>query len=154
MLALVALAACGKKGASKADFDNATTAALTPNALAVEVANQPKTARITGFNIGHGLDRHDVIFGGASARFSAGDSVLISVRGLYLPQGTDVSARIRLKTATIDSSGAKSGAPDSAGVTNVGLRFGTTSKWAKGAYQVEVFLSGKFQMAQEITINQ
>lgn len=154
MLALIALTACGKKGARSADFDSATAAALTPDAVAAAVANEPKTARVTGFNIGHGLDRHDRIFGGASTRFTAGDSVLISIQGQHIPVGSDVSARIRLKNATLDSSGVKTTAADTAGVTNVGVRFATGPKWAKGTYQAEIFLDGKFQMAQEFTITQ
>ena len=50
--------------------------------------------------------------------------------------------------------GAKAGAADSTGFTFVGLRFASGSKWTKGTYQVEVFLDGKFQVAQEFSYGQ
>jgi hypothetical protein len=95
-----------------------------------------------------------MIFGGPAQRFNQGDSVLISVRGQYLAVGADVSARIRLKNSSIDSAGAKSGTPDSNGFSYIGLRFGSDKKWTKGTYQAEVFLDGKFQVAQEFMIVQ
>jgi hypothetical protein len=154
VLALIALTACGKKGARSSDFDSATGAALASGRTGTAIADLPKVSRIMGFNIGHGLDRHDVIFGGPSTRFNRTDSVLISVKLQYVPAGTDVSARVRLKNATIDSAGAKSGTPDTASVSYAGLRFATDAKWAKGTYQAEIFLNGKFQMSQEFQIVQ
>jgi hypothetical protein len=154
VLALTALTACGKKGARGSDFDSATAAALASGSVGTAVADLPKIGRVMGFTIGHGLDRHDMIFGGPATQFTHGDSVLVSVRTQYVPAGTDVSARIRLKNATIDSTGAKSGAPDTASVSYAGLRFGNTTKWVKGNYQVEVFLNGKYQVGQEFTIAQ
>lgn len=154
LLALIALTACGRKGARRSDFDRATAAALASGGTGMTLADQPKVARVAGFEIGHGLDRHDMIFGGASRQFTRGDSVLISVRGQYLPAGADVSARIRMKAATIDSTGTTTGAPDNAGFSYAGLRFGSDKKWTKGTYQAEVFLNGKFQMSQEFTIVQ
>jgi hypothetical protein len=158
MLALIALAACGRKGARRSDFDSATAVALTPDGAAAAVASQPKVAHVSGFNIGHGLDRHDMIFGGAAEQFTPADSILISVRGLYLPAGADVSARIRPKNApkgaTSDSTGAKAPAADTAGVAYIGLRFGPQKKPVKGGYVAEIFLDGKFQMSQEFTIGQ
>lgn len=154
MLALTALTACGRKGARRSDFDNATAAALASGGTGTALADQPKLAHVTGFEIGHGLDRNAMIFGGPSQRFNQGDSVLISVRGQYLTAGADVGARIRLKTTTIDSTGAKAAAPDTTGFSYVGLRFGTNKKWAKGTYQADVFLNGKFQMSQDFMIGQ
>lgn len=154
MLALIALTACARKGARRSDFDSATAAALAVGGTGTALADQPKLGHVAGFEIGHGLDKRDMIFGGPSQRFNQGDSVLISVRGQFLVAGADVSARIRLKTSTIDSTGAKAGAPDSTGFSYVGLRFGTDKKWTKGTYQAEVFVNGKFQMAQEFMIVQ
>ena len=154
VLALIALAACGRKGARRSDFDSATAAALASGGTGPALAAQPKVAHVTGFDIGHGLDKRDMIFGGPSQRFNQGDSVLISVRGQYLPAGAAVSARIRLKTTTIDSAGATAGAADSSGFSYVGLRFGSNRKWSRGTYQAEVFLNGKFQMSQEFMIVQ
>ena len=152
LIALIALTACGRKGARRSDFDSATAAALAAGPAA-QLANLPKVAHVTSLNLGHSLDRHDMIFGGVTQQFKVGDSVLVSVKGQYLATGADVSARIRLKSATLDSVGAKAGAADTAGYTYVGLRFATGPKWVKGSYLVEVFVDGKFQMASDLTLS-
>lgn len=154
MLALIALAACGRKGARSADFDSATAAALTTGAAAAQMANIPKVAHIAAVTLGHGLDRHNMVFGGPADQFKAGDSILAAAKGLYLVAGADVSARIRLKNATLDSTTAKAEAADSTGSSYVGLRFLSGKKWAKGTYSLEVFLAGKFQMSQEFSLSQ
>jgi hypothetical protein len=154
VLALTALTACGKKGARSSDFDSATAAALASGGAGTVAADLPKVGRVMGFTIGHGLDKHDMIFGGPATQFTRGDSVLISVKTQYVPASADISARIRLKNATIDSAGAKSGAPDTASVSYTGLRFATNPKWTKGTYMADIFLNGKFQVSQEFTIAQ
>ena len=154
VLALTALTACGKKGARGSDFDSATAAALATGGTGTAVADLPKVGHVMGFTIGHGLDRHDMIFGGASSQFMRGDSVLVSVKTQYIPAGADISGRIRLKNATLDSAGAKSGAADTASISYTGLRFATTPKWTKGTYLADIFLNGKFQMSQEFMISQ
>jgi hypothetical protein len=151
IIAVVTLAGCGRKGARSSDFDSATAAALATGTAATQMSNVAKVPHIAGFDIGHGLDRHDMIFGGVATQFKVGDSVLVSAKGLYLAAGADVSARIRLKNATLDSMGAKAGTPDTNGFTYVGLRFASGKKWTKGTYSVELFLDGKFQMAQDFT---
>ena len=154
VIALTALTACGRKGARGSDFDSATAAALAAGGAGIAATDLPKVGRVMGFTIGHGLDKHDMIFGGPASQFTRGDSVLISVKAQYVPAGTDVSGRIRLKNATIDSAGAKSGTPDTMSVSYAGLRFATTPKWTKGTYMADIFLNGKFQMSQEFTIPQ
>lgn len=154
MLALLALAACGRKGARSSDFDSATTAALATGAAATQMANVGKVAHIAGFDLGHGLDRHNMIFGGPATQFKPGDSILVAAKGIYVTAGAEISARIRQKNQTLDSTSAKAGTADSTGYTFVGLRFASAPKWAKGTYQVEMFLDGKFQMAQEFTLGQ
>ena len=155
ILALFALAACGRKGARSADFDSATAAALAGSNASTPVLSQlPKVAHVAGFDLGHQLDKNDMLFGGPTQRFAQGDSVLISVRGQFLAAGADVSARIRLKNSTIDSAGAKAKAADSTGFSFVGLRFATSKKWTKGTYQADIFLDGKFQMSQDFQVVQ
>ncbi len=152
ILALAALAACGRKGARSSDFDSATAAALATGAGAT-AADYPKVPRIYSMTTGHALDRHDMIFGGGAQAFALGDSILVSVKGQFLPSGTDVGARIRLKNTVIDSTAAKAGAADTAGFSYVGLRFASGKKWAKGTYTVEIFINGKFQVSQDVTLN-
>jgi len=152
LIALIALTGCGRKGARSSDFDSATAVALA-SGPAAQIANMPKLPHVASLNLGHSLDRHDMIFGGVTQQFKLGDSVLVSVKGQYLPTGADVSARIRSKTATLDSVGAKAGAADTAGFTYIGLRFASGAKWAKGTYQVEVFVDGKFQVASDLILN-
>src|SRR5271169_4554697 len=90
VLALIALTACGKKGARSSNFDSATAAALASGGVGTPIADLPKLGHVMGFNIGHGLDKHDMIFGGPSPRFTRGDSVLISVKLQYVAAGVDV----------------------------------------------------------------
>jgi len=154
LLAVIALTACGRKGARSADFDSATAAALGSGAAAAQMANVPKVAHVASVNLGHQLDRNNMLFGGNQDQFKTGDSVLVSVKSMYMTEGADISARIRQKNVTMDSTGAKAGKADSAGFTFVGLRFAPTAKWTKGSYLVEVFLDGKFQMGTEFRYGQ
>ena len=78
--------------------------------------------------------------------------MLVSVRVIYVDSGSSVSARLRQNKNTLDSAGTKSGAKDSVGTSTVGLRF-AQAKWAKGTYQADVFLNGKFQMSKDFTIS-
>jgi hypothetical protein len=152
-LIVLALAACGRKGARSSDFDSATAAALaTAGGGAVQPTAYPKVPRIYSMTLTHALDRNDAVFGGPADTFRPGDSVLVSIKGQYLASGTEVGGRIRLKNAVVDSAFAKSGAADTAGISVVGLRFATTRKWATGKYQVDVLIDGKFQVAQPFTM--
>ena len=151
ILSLITLAGCGRKGARSSDFDSATSAALATGAAAAQMASIPKTAHLSAVELGHQLDRHDMIFGGVATQYKAADSVLVSAKGLYVVAGSVVSARIRLKNATLDSTSAKIGVADSAGASYAGLRFAPGPKWTKASYLVEVFLDGKFQMAKDFT---
>ena len=153
LMALIALTACGRKGARRSDFDSATAAALATGP-ASELAGMPKLPHVASLNLGHGLDRHNMIFGGVAQQFHPGDSVLVSVKGQYLPDSASVGARIRFKNATLDSVATKAGTADTAGFTYVGLRFASGVKWVKGAYLVEVFINGKFQVAADFTVGQ
>ncbi|HEY4099361.1 MAG TPA: hypothetical protein VGM20_00635 [Gemmatimonadales bacterium] len=145
--ALFALTACGRKGARSSDFDSATTAALggTASAGSAAAANAPKVGHVMGIEIGRSLDSANRIILGGAAGFGSSDSVLASVRTIYANAGTPVSVRIRLKDQTVDSAASKTAAADTAGVAIVPFRFAPLKK--DGAYQAEVFLDGKFQMA-------
>jgi hypothetical protein len=152
ILALTALAACGRKGARSADFDSATAVALA-NGSAHAMAAMPKVPHVVGFELAHRLDRRDMIYGGPAQQFLPGDSILLSVRVIYVDSGSSVSARLRQNKNTLDSAGTKSGAKDSAGTSTVGLRFAQAKPLAKGTYQADVFLNGTFQMSKDFRIS-
>jgi hypothetical protein len=154
VLVVALLAACGRKGARSSDFDSATAAALGSGAAAAQTATMPKAPHVMSVNAAHQLDRNNMVYGGVASEFKTGDSVLVSVKGIYIKPGADLSARIRSMKATIDSAAAKAGDADTAGYTYVGFRFAPTPKWTKGKYVVEVFLDGKFQMAQDFNYSQ
>ena len=124
ILSLITLAGCGRKGARSSDFDSATSAALATGAAAAQMASIPKTAHLSAVELGHQLDRHDMIFGGVATQYKAADSVLVSAKGLYVVAGSVVSARIRLKNATLDSTSAKIGAAVSFGAALLGAFMG------------------------------
>jgi hypothetical protein len=153
LLVAAALAACGRKGARSSDFDSATAAALAGGGTAASAsANVPKVAHVTGFVFAHRLDQHNVEYGGASKQFGPNDSILLSVRTQYAATTVDVSARLRQNDKTLDSAGTRVGPADSAGVAFNALRFAPIRKGTKGVIQAELFLDGKFQMAQDVTI--
>jgi hypothetical protein len=154
ILATFAITACGRKGARSADFDSATAAALASGAPSTPAAAAPKTPHVTDFELAHRLDRHNMAFGGPAQQFAPGDSILLSVRSIYADSGISVSARLRQNSRTIDSTGAKAAAADSTGLSVVGLRFGQAKALAKGTYQADVFLNGRFQMSKEFKIAQ
>jgi hypothetical protein len=151
-LALLTLTACGRKGARSADFDSATAAALATGTAAAQTRNMPKIAHVVQLDLGHALDRHNEIFGGAASQFRAGDSLLVAIKTQFVAAGADISTVIRQKNVAIDSAATKSEAPDSLGYSYAGLRLLTGAKWAKGTYQAAVFINGKFQVAQEFTL--
>ena len=151
IFALTAIAACGRKGARSADFDSATAAALA-NGSTPALAAMPKVPHVLGFELAHRLDRLDMVYGGPVQQFSPGDSILLSVRVIYVDSGSSVSARLRQNKNTLDSAGTKSGAKDSAGRSTVGLRFAQDKPLAKGTYQADVFLNGTFQMSKDFRV--
>jgi hypothetical protein len=153
LLALFAVTACGRKGARSSDFDSATAAALAGGTAGTAASDQPKVAKVTGFEFTHQLDRRNRALGGTTDHFSPSDSILLSVGVIYAAADVEVSARLRLNNRTVDSAGVAAGAADSAGVGMVGVRFGPIKGGGKGLYQADVFLGGKFQMAKEFTIN-
>jgi hypothetical protein len=87
IIALSAIAACGRKGARSADFDSATAAALASGPTPA-MAAMPKIPHVIGFELGHRLDRHDMVYGGPAQQFLPGDSILLSVRVIYVDSGT------------------------------------------------------------------
>lgn len=103
-------------------------------------------------DVGHILDPGNRIVVGGAAGFTSSDSVLASVRTIYANPGTAVSVRLRLKDQTVDSLASKTATADSTGVAIVPFHFRPVKK--AGDYQAEVFLDGKFQMAEAFTVGQ
>ena len=153
IFALFAIAACGRKGARSADFDSATAAALAIGVVTSPGGALPKVAHVVDFELAHQLDRHEMVFGGPARQFLPGDSILLSVRSIYVDSGSSVSARLRQNKNTIYSTGSKSGAKDSAGISTVGLRFAQKKPLATGTYQADVFLNGTFQMSKDFRVS-
>ena len=154
ILAVLAVTACGRKGARSSDFDSATATALTIGTILPPPGGVPKVPHVINFELAHQLDRHDMVFGGPAQQFAPGDSILLSVRGIYVDSGSSVSARLRQNTLTLDSAGVTSGTKDSMGFSTVGLRFAQAKPLAKGTYRADVFLNGTFQMSKEFRIGQ
>ncbi|HEY3934596.1 MAG TPA: lipoprotein [Gemmatimonadales bacterium] len=151
LAALLALAACGRKGARSSDFDSATTTALGTSASGSgATTSTPKVGHVMAIDVGHLLNPANRIVVGGAAGFGASDSVLASVRTIYASPGTAVSVRLRLKDQTVDSIGSRIPPADSTGVAAIPFRFGPLKKG--GSYQAEVFLDGKFQMAEAFTV--
>lgn len=152
LAALLALTACGRKGARSSDFDSATADALGPSASdkGVAAASTPKVGHVMAIDIGHILDPANRIVVGGAAGFGTSDSVLASVRTIYASPGTAVSIRLRLRDQTVDSIGSQTPAADSTGVATIPFHFKPVKK--VGNYQAEVFLDGKFQMAEAFTV--
>lgn len=150
LVGLLAVSACGRKGARSSDFDSATAAALATVPAWTRPANMPKVAHVMGFTLAHRLDRTGAAAGGPSAVFASTDSVLLSVRTEYATPGTIVAARLRQNNRTIDSVQAPVQPSDTTGIALTGLRFAPAH--AKGVVQAEVFLGGKFAISQEFKI--
>ena len=152
ILATLALGACGRRGARSADFDSATARALASGVATNPATITSQVPHVVGFELAHRLDRHAQPYGGPAAQFTAGDSILLSVRTIYVDSGSSVSARMRQNKRTLDSTGTTTGTKDSVGFSAVGLGFGQARPLAKGVYQVDVFLNGTFQMSKDFRI--
>jgi hypothetical protein len=149
---LTFVAACGRKGARSADFDSATATALALGVPTGPGANVPHQPHIESFELARQLDRLNHVYGGPVQQFQPGDSILLSIRTIYVDSGSTVSARLRQNKRSIDSTGARTGALDSLGMNTVGLRFAQAKPFAKGDYQVDVFLNGTFQVSKDFSI--
>ena len=153
-LALVAVAACGRKGARSSDFDSATAAALAAgNNSATAAANLPKIGHILSANMAHRLDRKNMVYGGTTDQFYPADSVLFSISTIYVPAGAAIDVRVRSGNKTVDSASTKSVAADSTGNSAVSVGFAPPGKaWPLGTYEAQISLDGKFQLSRTFTV--
>jgi hypothetical protein len=158
LLMLLAVSACARKGARRSDFDSAMALALsthTPGLPAgVPGPVTPTVGHVAGFELTRRLNAHNFAVGGSVSQFSSGDSILLSVRGQDIKPGSEVSARIRQGAKTLDSAATTFAAADSSGAAIAGIRFGSAKPWARGNYQADIFLAGKFQLSQDFSVGQ
>jgi hypothetical protein len=141
LIALGALAACGGHDAPEADADKAIAAA-TSTAAAPTV----KVPHVKAMDVGHALDSTQRISGGVSTSFHQGDTIFVSVRTDFVPEGANIGIRLLQGKSTADSAGVKSPAPNAEGAAVLSATFAAPKKgWALGAYRLEVFLDGVSQ---------
>ena len=139
VIALGTLAACGNHDAPEHAADSAIAAATAPAPVA-------KNPHVKAFDLGHALDSTSRITGGVSTSFHTGDTIFVSVRTEFVPEGANVGIRLLRGKTTADSTGLKSGAPTAEGLAIIATRFLAPAKgWPMGAYRVEIFLDGVSQ---------
>jgi hypothetical protein len=145
-LLTVTLVACGDKPAEMTE--DSTPAPTVAPAVAVE-----QNPHVMGFDAGHALDSLGNIFGGVATRFGTSDTIFVSVRAQYSDVGATIEATLLRGTTKVASDRGVVGAADPAnGVALVPIRFAPASPWAKGSYEVEVFLNGVSQGLRPLDI--
>ncbi len=155
LTALLCLTACDRKGARAADFDSATAVALKPPIGAPTLPpGASSVARISSFDVGHQLAKDNSLVGGAGGQFATTDSIMVTVRADHVTAQDHISVRLRTGNHTVDSSNVVAPAADSTGSSVVGFRFRSAKGWAKGAYQLEVFLGAASQGVKDFKIAQ
>lgn len=147
LAAIATLTACARRDAPEGAADSAIAAATD----AQPVARNP---HVRAFELGHALDTVTKrISGGVATGFQAGDTMFISIRTEFVPEGASLGVRLIRGKTTVDSIGLKSGAPDAAGLAVVATHFVPRSKvWALGSYRLEVFLDGVSQGLTELEV--
>jgi hypothetical protein len=143
-LLALALAACADKAPEATTDDTTTVAAVVP---------EVQTPHVMGFEAGRALDSLGSILGGVSARYTSSDTIFVSVRAQYVTPGAKIEA-VLLKGTTKAASdqGVVGEADPKNGVAIVPIRFARATPWAKGSYQIEIFLDGISQGLKPIDI--
>lgn len=141
----LALVACGDKAPEATTDDTTAVAAAVP---------EVRTPHVMGFESGRALDSLGGIFGGVAARFGSTDTIYVSVRAQYVSPGSKIEAVLLQGTNRAASDQGVIGEADAKnGVAIVPIRFARTTPWAKGSYQIEVFLDGVSQGLKPIDID-
>jgi hypothetical protein len=139
---LVTLAACGGDGMDEGATDTTTVA----------VDTLPKLPRVVAIDLGLAADSMGHIVGGVLESFPASDTVYVSVRTQYTPEGTPVTVRLLRGEALVQSVDMGAGAPNADSVGMVAVPLDATATASAGGYRIEVLLDGASQGIREITI--
>jgi hypothetical protein len=145
-LLAIAVTACGEKAPDSSSGDSttpATTAAAMP-----EMTNP----HVMGFESGRALDSLGNILGGVNARFGPGDTIFVSVRTVNVTAGAKIEAVLLRGTTKVASDEGIVGDSNADAAAVVPIRLAGSSPWAKGSYQIEIFLDGVSQGLKPIDI--
>jgi hypothetical protein len=143
-LLALALVACGDKAPEATTDDTTTVAAAVP---------EVQTPHVMGFEAGRALDSLGNVLGGVSARYAGTDTIFVSVRTQYVTPGAKIEAVLLQGTSKAATDQGVVGEADAKnGVAIVPIRFARATPWAKGSYQIEVFLDGVSQGLKPIDI--
>lgn len=140
----LALVACGDKAPEATTDDTTTVAAAVP---------EVQIPHVMGFESGRALDSLGGILGGVASRFGRNDTIFVSVRAQYVTPGGKIEAVLLQGTNKAASDQGVVGEADPKnGVAIVPIRFARATPWAKGSYQIEIFLDGVSQGLKPIDI--
>jgi hypothetical protein len=140
LAAIAALTACARRDAPEGAADSAIAAATVAPPVA-------KNAHVRAFELGRAIDSTTKrIMGGVTANYQPGDTIFVSIRTEFVPEGTSLGVRLMRGNTTLDSIGLKSGTPNAENLAVVATRLAPRNKmWALGSYRLEVFLDGVSQ---------
>ncbi len=148
LLSLLALTvtACGEKAPDAGSGDS------TPPETTATTMPAMTNPHVMGFDSGRALDSLGNILGGVNARFQSGDTIFVSVRTQYVAAGAKIEAVFLRGTTRVASDNGIVGDSDADAAAVVPLRLARGTPWAKGSYQVEIFLDGVSQGLKPIDI--
>ncbi len=137
---ITALAACARRDAPDTAADSAIAAATSAQPTA-------KTPHVRAIELGRAVDTvTNRITGGVVSSYQASDTIYVSLRTEYAPEGTSLNVRLMHGKTTVDSVDLKSGTPNAEGLAVVATHFTARTKgWATGSYRLEVLLNGVSQ---------
>jgi len=137
---ITALTACARRDAPEGAADSAIAAATAAQPVA-------RTPHVRAIELGRAVDSvTNRITGGVAASYQTGDTIHVSLRTEFVPEGTSLTVRVLRGKTTVDSIDLKSGAPNAEGLAVVATRFMARNKgWAPGSYRLEVLLDGASQ---------
>lgn len=140
LAAVASLTACVRRDAPEDAADSAIAAATS-------AAPVTKTPHVRAIELGRAVDSAtNRITGGVVSSYEATDTIYVSLRTEFVPEGTSLSVRLMRGKTTVDSIGLKSGSPNAEGLAVIATHFtARTRGWTPGSYHLEVLLDGVSQ---------
>jgi hypothetical protein len=140
LAALASLAACVRQDAPEGAADSAIAAATETQSVA-------RNPHVRAFELGLAVDSATSrITGGVKTSFHPDDTIFVSVRTEFVPEGASLGLRLVRGKTTVDSIGMKSATPNAEELATVAAHFAPPARgWSLGGYRLEVFLDGASQ---------
>jgi len=143
MILAAAALACGDRSGGEPAADDSVTA------IAPAI---PRIPRVMAIDVGYAADSLGRIVGGTYESTQIADTLHVSVRTQFAPEGLPVDVQLRQGDRIIESVRGHTPAPDAEDIGRVTLTLPAGATMTPGNYQVEVLLDGISQGARPLSM--